>query len=90
LGALAIFAIGGLAISQVLWIRSVGHLGIALSSLHINATPFYVMLILFALGGAWNWTQAAAALVVGVGVLIAQGVFVKAPIEARNDPPLER
>ena len=94
LGALAIFAIGGLAISQVLWIRSVGHLGIALSSLHINATPFYVMLILFALGGAWNWTQAAAALVVGVGVLIAQGVFVKAPveapIEARNDAPLER
>ena len=52
------------------------------------------MLILFALGGAWNWTQAAAALVVGVGVLIAQGVFFKAPIEApieaRNEPPLER
>jgi drug/metabolite transporter (DMT)-like permease len=88
LGALAIFAIGGLAISQVLWIRSVGHLGIALSSLHINATPFYVMLILFALGGAWNWTQAAAALVVGVGVLIAQGVFVKAPNEPSNEPAL--
>ena len=94
LGALAIFAIGGLAISQVLWIRSVGHLGIALSSLHINATPFYVMLILFALGGAWNWTQAAAALVVGVGVLIAQGVFVKVPVAAPSDAldeaPVER
>jgi len=86
LGALAIFAIGGLAISQVLWIRSVGHLGIALSSLHINATPFYVMLILFALGGPWNWTQAAAALLVGVGVLIAQGVLLKAPGQA----PIER
>jgi drug/metabolite transporter (DMT)-like permease len=85
LGALAIFAIGGLAISQVLWIRSVEHLGIALSSLHINATPFYVMLILFALGGAWNWTQAAAALVVAVGVLIAQGVFVQAPGQAPID-----
>jgi len=85
LGALAIFAIGGMAISQVLWIRSVGHLGIALSSLHINATPFYVMLILFALGGAWNWTQAAAALVVGVGVFIAQGVFVKAPTEPASE-----
>ena len=93
-GALAIFAIGGLAISQVLWIRSVGHLGIALSSLHINATPFYVMLILFALGGAWNWTQAAAALVVGVGVLIAQGVFFKAPVavpsDALDEAPVER
>ena len=90
LGAFAIFAIGGLAISQVLWIRSVGHLGIALSSLHINATPFYVMLILFALGGAWNWAQTAAAVVVGVGVLIAQGVFLKAASEAPSEVPIER
>lgn len=74
LGALAVFAIGGLAISQVLWIMSIGSLGIAMSSLHINATPFYVMLILFALGGAWDWTQAAAAAVVGLGVLVAQGI----------------
>ncbi len=77
LGALAIFSIGALAISQVLWIMSVGKLGIGLASLHINATPFYVMLILFALGGAWNWTQTIAAAVVGLGVLIAQGVFFK-------------
>ena len=74
LGALAIFAIGGLAISQFLWIRSVGHLGIALSSLHINATPFYVMLIMFALGGHWSWSQAAAAALVGLGVLVTQGL----------------
>ena len=74
LGALAVFAIGGLAISQVLWIMSIGSLGIAMSSLHINATPFYVMLILFALGGDWDWTQALAAAVVGLGVLIAQGL----------------
>jgi len=72
LGALAVFAIGGLAISQVLWIMSIGSLGIAMSSLHINATPFYVMLILFAMGGAWQWTQALAAAVVALGVLIAQ------------------
>jgi hypothetical protein len=45
-----------------------------MSSLHINATPFYVMLILFALGGSWDWTQALAAAVVGLGVLIAQGI----------------
>jgi len=90
LGALANYAIGGLALSQLLWIRSVGHLGIALSSMHINATPFYVMLILFALGGAWNWAQAAAALVVGVGVLIAQGVFFKAATEAPKEVPFER
>ena len=74
-GALAIFSIGGVAISQLLWIMSVGQLGIGLASLHINATPFYVMLILFAFGAAWSWPQAIAAAVVGLGVLIAQGVF---------------
>lgn len=74
-GALALFAIGGLAISQLLWIISVGQLGIALSSLHINMTPFYVMLILFALGGAWDWMQAIGAAVVLLGVLVAQGLI---------------
>jgi drug/metabolite transporter (DMT)-like permease len=72
LGALAIFAIGGLAISQMLWIVAVGKLGVGLAALHINATPFYVMLILFALGGAWNWMQAFGALLVAIGVIIAQ------------------
>ena len=77
--ALALFSIGGLAISQMLWIMSVGSLGIALSSLHINATPFYVMGTLFALGGAWNWTQAWAAAVVALGVLVAQGIVRLGP-----------
>lgn len=72
--AMAFFAIGGLAISQVLWILSIGRLGIALSSLHINMTPFYVMLILFALGGRWDWMQAFGAAVVLAGVLVAQGL----------------
>jgi drug/metabolite transporter (DMT)-like permease len=73
-GALALFSIGGLAISQMLWIASIGSIGIALASLHINATPFYVMLIMFALGGHWSWSQAAAAALVGLGVLVAQGL----------------
>jgi drug/metabolite transporter (DMT)-like permease len=79
LAALALFSIGGLAISQLLWIMSVGSLGIALSSLHINATPFYVMGTLFALGGAWNWTQAWAAALVALGVLVAQGIVRLGP-----------
>jgi hypothetical protein len=33
------------------------------------------MLILFALGGLWNWPQAFAAALVGLGVLIAQGIL---------------
>jgi drug/metabolite transporter (DMT)-like permease len=74
-GAMAIFSVGSLAISQLLWIISVGRLGIGWSALHINAAPFYVMLILFALGGAWDWKQAGAAALVGLGVLIAQGII---------------
>lgn len=74
-GALALFGIGGLAISQLLWIKGLGRLGIALSSLHLNATPFYVMLILFALGGSWSWRQASGAALVGLGVLAAQNLL---------------
>ena len=74
-GALVLFSIGGLAISQMLWIASIGSIGIGLASLHINATPFYVMITLFALGGPWNWTQAFAASVVALGVLIAQDII---------------
>ena len=73
-GAMAIFSVGSLAISQLLWIISVGRLGIGWSALHINAAPFYVMLILFALGGSWDWRQAGAACLVALGVLIAQGL----------------
>ena len=67
--------VGSLALSQVLWIKSVGRLGIGLAALHINAAPFYVMLILFAFGAPWNWTQALGAAIVGLGVLVAQGVI---------------
>lgn len=74
-GAMAIFSVGSLAISQLLWIISVGRLGIGWSALHINAAPFYVMLILFALGGSWDWRQAGAACLVALGVLIAQGLL---------------
>ena len=75
LGAILLFSVGSLGVSQVMWIRSVERLGIGLSALHINAAPFYVMIILFALGAAWNWPQAAAAALVGLGVLIAQGIL---------------
>lgn len=75
ISAILLFSIGALGISQIMWIMSVERLGIGLSALHINAAPFYVMLILFALGGAWSWPQALAAALVGLGVLIAQGIL---------------
>ena len=74
-GALLIYAFAGLALSQLLWIVSVGRLGIGLASLHINATPFYVMLILFAVGGPWLWHQVLGAALVALGVMVAQGLL---------------
>jgi drug/metabolite transporter (DMT)-like permease len=73
--ALTIYGVGGLAISQLLWIVAVGSLGIAMSALHINLTPFYVMVFMLALGGGWSWLQALGAALVAIGVLVAQGLI---------------
>ncbi len=72
LGLLAIYALAGMALSQVMWIASVGRLGVALASFHINVAPFYVMLIMLALGATWNSHQALGAGIVILGVVIAQ------------------
>ena len=67
-----VYAIASLAISQYFWIASVDRLGVALASFHLNTAPFYVMLIMLGFGAQWSWTQAAGALIVGFGVVIAQ------------------
>ena len=72
---LAIFGIGSMAISQLLWIISVGRIGIGAASMHMNAVPFYVMLMVFLIGGPWNWLQTLGAAVVVTGALIAQGLI---------------
>jgi drug/metabolite transporter (DMT)-like permease len=64
-----------MAVSQLLWIISVGRIGIGAASMHMNAVPFYTMLMVFALGGAWNWWQTAGAAIVVFGALIAQGLI---------------
>jgi drug/metabolite transporter (DMT)-like permease len=76
-GALFFSAIVAVVVAQTLWIVSVGQIGVGIASLHSNATPFYVMLITLALGGTWNWVQAAGAAIVILGVLVAQGMFAR-------------
>ena len=73
--ALLIFVVGSLVFSQILWVTAVDSLGVGMAALHINATPFYVMLIAMMLGGNWNWWQAGGAALVAIGVVVAQGLW---------------
>ena len=72
LGLLIIYSCLAIGISQILWIKSVTQLGIGLASFHLNAAPFYVMLILFLIGGSWIWNQTIGAIIVIIGVILAQ------------------
>ena len=64
-------AVASTALAQFLWIRGNAGLGILLASFHMNAVPFYVMVIVvLSLDAHWNWWQAAGAVL--VGVLVAQ------------------
>lgn len=76
-GGLAAFSIGSMAIAQLLWIVSVGRIGIGAASMHMNAVPFYVMLMVFLTGGPWNWGQTVGAAIVVTGAAIAQGLIGK-------------
>ena len=70
---LLIFSLPAIAISQLLWIWAAGRLGVMMASLHMNAVPFYVMLIMVMLfGDTWGWDQAIGAVLVLIGVLLAQ------------------
>ena len=54
-------------------------IGIGIASFHLNAAPFYVMIIVFALGSDWNWMQALGAAILTIGTLLAQWP-VKSPL----------
>ncbi|MEX0284662.1 MAG: DMT family transporter [Paracoccaceae bacterium] len=69
---LLLYAVVSMAVSQAFWLGSVGRLGVALASFHMNVAPFYVMLIMLAMGDSWDWTKATGAAIVGLGVIIAQ------------------
>jgi drug/metabolite transporter (DMT)-like permease len=69
---LAVYGMVAFGISQLGWIAAAGRLGVAVAAFHINIAPFYVMLILVALGGGWSWPQAIGAAIVAAGVILAQ------------------
>ena len=71
-GYLSIYAVAAMGLSQILFIASVGRIGVGLTSFHINATPFYVMLIMVALGANWDIRALIGATIVGFGVILSQ------------------
>lgn len=72
IGLLLIYACLALGLSQLFWIKAVGEIGIGIASFHLNATPFYVMIIIFVLGSEWSWMQALGAAILTAGTLMAQ------------------
>jgi drug/metabolite transporter (DMT)-like permease len=71
-GLILVYAAIALALSQLLWIKGVNRIGIGIASFHLNAAPFYVMLILLGMGHGWDWQQAMGAVVLAAGVVLAQ------------------
>lgn len=69
---LLIYSIAAMAISQIMFLGAVAKIGIALTSLHINIAPFYVMIFVVLFGGIWNTQVALGATLVAIGVIIAQ------------------
>jgi len=83
---LLIFSLPAIAISQLLWIWAAGRLGILMASLHMNAVPFYVMLIVVMfLGDPWGWDQAIGAVLVATGVLLAQAPGPKKAVPCKTN-----
>ena len=72
LSAFLLYSLGAMGLSQFLWLASVKRLGIGMAAFHVNGTPFYVMLILVAMGGSWDPSQILGAAILFVGVIIAQ------------------
>ena len=71
-GNLLIYSIFAMAISQVFFLSSVARIGIALTSLHMNVAPFYVMFLVVFAGGEWEMNIVIGATLVAFGVGIAQ------------------
>ena len=69
---LTVYALLGMTVSQFLWLFGIKKIGLGLASIHMNATAFYVMIILTIFGGTWSNYQLFGAIIVGMGVYISQ------------------
>jgi drug/metabolite transporter (DMT)-like permease len=69
---LIIYSVIAMAISHIFFIIAVDKVGVAITSLHLNFAPFYVMVILFLIGETWDLRAIIGASIVAFGVWLAQ------------------
>ena len=69
---LIIYSVIAMAISHIFFIIAVDKVGVAITSIHLNFAPFYVMVILFLLGETWDLRAIIGASIVAFGVWLAQ------------------
>lgn len=61
-----------IGLSVLLWFSCARILGLTVAAIHTNLAPFYVMLMALAVGGSVTGRQAAGAVLVASGALLAQ------------------
>ena len=69
LGGMGVFGVG---LSMVCWMISAEKIGVTIAALHINALPFYVLLLGLMFGGTLLMSQVTGAVLVATGAVLAQ------------------
>ncbi len=58
--------------ASFLWLRATRMLGVTVAGIHQNEIPFFVMALLLAFGGSFEWLHVAGAILVLAGAALAQ------------------
>ena len=58
--------------ASFLWLRASRMLGVTVAGIHQNEIPFFVMALLLAFGGSFDWLHVAGAVLVLAGACWAQ------------------
>ena len=62
----------GVGFSMGFWMLSADRIGVTVAAIHINVVPFYVVILMLWFGGSLILTQISGAILVAVGVILAQ------------------
>ena len=69
---IVVLCVFGVGLSMVCWMVSAEKIGVTIAALHINALPFYVLLLGLMFGGTLLMSQVVGAVLVASGAVLAQ------------------